>query len=93
MTATVLPKEPGTGLADRADKGNDEGHIRCPLCKWRPQAWNRWMCKCRHIWHTFDTGGVCPKSLYQWQITQCLSCRRVSLHSDWYPKGRGSIAG
>jgi hypothetical protein len=59
-------------------------HIRCPLCGWTPRKNSRWMCKCHHIWNTFDTGGVCPACLYQWKITQCLRCLGISAHSDWY---------
>jgi hypothetical protein len=63
------------------------GDVRCPLCGWTPSAEDRWMCRCRHSWNTFDTGGVCPGCLFQWANTQCLACHGWSLHSDWYPKG------
>ncbi len=72
-------KQPGE------DAGRPRGpHIRCPRCGWRPGAQDRWMCQCHHVWNTFDTGGVCPGCLYQWKITQCLSCGRMAPHSDWY---------
>lgn len=58
--------------------------IRCPLCGWTPRKNDRWMCMCKHLWNTFDTGGVCPKCMYQWKITMCLACHRWSAHSDWY---------
>jgi hypothetical protein len=86
-SVTVLPKEPQVGVDSGAGKGNDDGRIRCPLCKWEPGRHDRWMCHCRHTWNTFDTGGVCPKCLYQWKITACLRCLKFSAHSDWYPKG------
>jgi hypothetical protein len=86
MTTAVSPKKPGIAPKDGDADGNGEGRICCPLCKWTPQAHHWWMCTCRHMWNTFDTGGVCPKSLYQWRVTQCLSCRGLSAHSDWYPK-------
>lgn len=66
--------------------GGGEGEIRCPLCAWTPGAEDRWMCRCTHLWNTFDTGGVCPRCLYQWEYTQCRDCQGWSLHSDWYPK-------
>jgi hypothetical protein len=47
------------------------------------------MCMCKHTWNTFDTGGVCPKCLYQWKITVCLACHRWSAHSDWYRDREG----
>lgn len=66
--------------------GAGEGEIRCPRCGWVPGAQDLWMCRCRHSWHTFDTGGVCPNCLRQWESTQCASCHQWSPHSDWYPK-------
>jgi hypothetical protein len=84
-SATALPGRPETA---HRGKGSDEGdgRIRCPLCKWEPGADSRWMCTCRTIWNTFDTGGVCPGCLKQWTRTACLRCHRWSAHSDWYPK-------
>lgn len=58
--------------------------IRCPRCGWTPRKNDRWMCMCKHVWNTFDTGGVCPACLYQWMITMCLACHRWSAHSAWY---------
>ena len=58
--------------------------IRCPLCGWVPRKHDRWMCKCKHVWNTFDTGGVCPACLHQWTVPQCLACHGFSPHSDWY---------
>ncbi len=31
-------------------------------------------CDCGHLWHTFDTGGICPACLHRWTSTQCLKC-------------------
>jgi hypothetical protein len=59
-------------------------HIRCPKCKWQPRKHDRWACTCRHMWNTFDTGGVCPACMKQWTVTQCLACLEMSPHSDWY---------
>ena len=69
--------------------------IRCPACQWQPDRKSRWFCLsmgppenfnsgCGHGWNTFDTGGICPGCLYQWQHTTCLSCGVTSLHDDWY---------
>lgn len=69
---------------ERDDSGFCGPHIRCPLCRWRPRKTDLWMCKCRHLWNTFDTGGVCPSCLFRWLHTLCPACRRWSLHSDWY---------
>jgi hypothetical protein len=71
-----------------AETGNvgGGGEIRCPLCAWRPGQKDLWICRCNHAWNTFDTGGVCPNCLYQWEYTQCFACHGWSLHSDWYPK-------
>ena len=83
---TLLPREPGVVPESGDGSGNGEGSICCPLCKWKPGKHDRWICKCSHIWNTFDTGGVCPKCLYQWRVTQCRVCLGISAHSDWYPK-------
>jgi len=81
-SAGLLDHEPE--VSDTDSKGPSRPHIRCPLCGWSPTANSRWMCKCGHVWNTFDTGGVCPGCLYQWQITVCLSCHKISPHSNWY---------
>jgi len=82
------PVQPGTGVDDRLESSGDgDGHIRCPKCGWRPRAEDRWLCTvCRCVWNTFDTGGVCPGCLKQWDVTKCLACHQWSRHSDWYPK-------
>jgi hypothetical protein len=70
------------------EKGREPSgpRIRCPLCGWTPRKNDHWMCVCKHVWNTFDTGGVCPACLYQWAITMCLACGRWSAHSEWYVK-------
>ncbi len=81
------PVEPGLETAESTrGSGGGEGRIRCPKCGWSPRREDRWMCSCRHVWNTFDTGGVCPACLKQWTETCCLACHKWSPHSDWYPK-------
>src|ERR1035441_10916449 len=65
-------------------RGPMDSCIRCPKCRWSPGAEDRWCCNCGHIWNTFDTGGVCPACLHQWQITMCPRCGEWSAHSEWY---------
>jgi hypothetical protein len=67
-----------------ASVGNRERRIRCPKCKWQPQRSSRWICKCRHVWNTFDTHGVCPACSYAWRDTKCPHCKQWSPHADWY---------
>jgi hypothetical protein len=89
------------GGADTIDQTEDEeadqGRIRCPLCRWRPDAWSSWVCGdcaypeyffggCGAKWNTFDTRGLCPGCGHQWRWTACLSCWVWSLHEDWYAK-------
>ncbi len=69
----------------------DFSRIRCPLCRWQPQAASRWICGddnfhdgCLTSWNTFDTRGRCPGCRYQWKITVCLRCHRHSPHEAWY---------
>ena len=86
--SSVVETRPGSDPEVQTGEsgGGGEGRIRCPLCGWTPRAGNVWLCKCGHMWNTFDTGGVCPKCLFRWMDTCCLSCHRWSRHSDWYPK-------
>lgn len=82
--AAVHTSEPGSGTEAVSGNGPTGPRIRCPKCNWSPQAHDVWYCLCGHSWNTFDTGGVCPACLRQWLVTQCLSCKRFSAHSDWY---------
>lgn len=77
------------------DEGPDFNRIRCPLCRWRPNASSRWACAycpypehfyggCRAVWNTFDTRGLCPGCGHQWRWTACLSCHQWSPHEEWY---------
>ena len=86
--STVVDREVAPGKEGAPDSGKSGGpsgpRIRCPLCGWRPGKHDRWICKCRHIWNTFDTGGICPACLYQWMETGCHACKKMSPHSAWY---------
>jgi hypothetical protein len=66
-------------------------HIHCPHCAWEPRADSRWRCTsrepgsgCGTSWNTFWTAGCCPGCGHYWEMTQCLSCRRASPHTQWY---------
>ncbi len=83
-SATTVEPELGEVVKDTGSGGP---RIRCPKCNWSPRPDDLWSCKCGHQWNTFDTGGVCPNCLYQWTVTQCLACREISPHSDWYTTG------
>ena len=80
--AAVLDPETLAGI--EGTSGPTGGGIRCPKCRWSPRGGDRWSCNCGHVWNTFDTGGVCPACLYQWQVTMCPRCREWSPHSEWY---------
>jgi len=58
--------------------------IRCPRCRWRPDAGSRWQCSCGAVWNTFRTRGRCPDCTHQWTRTMCLACKRWSPHDAWY---------
>ncbi|HEX8247592.1 MAG TPA: hypothetical protein VF599_05365 [Pyrinomonadaceae bacterium] len=82
--------------AKRKDRTTDFRRIRCPLCRWQPQASSRWCCSdaagyphffyngCGTVWNTFETRGRCPGCGHQWSWTDCLRCWGCSPHEDWY---------
>ncbi len=83
------------GALSEEDEGPDFKRIRCPLCRWHPNASSRWVCSycpdpenfhggCHAVWNTFETRGLCPGCGHQWRWTACLSCHRWSPHEDWY---------
>ncbi|ABF39787.1 hypothetical protein Acid345_0782 [Candidatus Koribacter versatilis Ellin345] len=78
-TSVLDPETTHEGGADTCGP-----HIRCPLCRRKPREHSRWCCTCKHVWNTFDTGGVCPACLTHWSEPQCLTCRQWSAHSAWY---------
>lgn len=62
-------------------------NIKCPKCNWQPKPIeNSWICSCKHVWNTFETGGQCPnpKCKRIWQDTQCLQCHQWSPHISFY---------
>lgn len=83
------------------DERDDEMQgIRCPHCRWRPSASDRWSCisdadgpeppfpSCGTAWNTFATRGRCPGCNHQWKWTVCLRCQGWSLHEAWYAAER-----
>ena len=73
--------------------------IRCPLCRWQPNASSTWSCDaaaspepffigCGTVWNTFSTRGTCPGCHHRWRWTSCLRCGGWSLHDDWYEADR-----
>lgn len=58
--------------------------IKCPKCSWKPVNEKLWICSCKHIWNTFETGAVCPKCKKRWEDTSCPKCHKWSKHILWY---------
>ena len=83
MPVVTIPQSPVQAGDEKAARPSGP-RIRCPLCKWSPGNEDEWECSCGRSWNTFDTGGVCPGCLRQWESTQCLSCHGWSAHSAWY---------
>lgn len=82
-------------VPEKEKDATDFSRIRCPLCRWQPRRFDRWMCAdspflerffggCYTSWNTFETRGLCPGCSHQWLWTTCLACGRDSLHEDWY---------
>jgi hypothetical protein len=91
------PEEATDTAALLDDEEPGVSRIRCPLCRWQPNADDLWLCgDCEHPeyffdgcgaeWHTFTTQGLCPGCGYQWRWTACLNCEGWSLHEDWYAR-------
>ena len=62
----------------------DSAAIQCPHCHKPPPDEDRWKCTCGTVWNTFETQGCCPNCGQHWGQTECLVCRKVSPHLDWY---------
>jgi len=86
VTIAGMPALSDNPVINRDREVAEPPRIRSPLCGWSPRKEDKWFCECDNEWNTFDTGGVCPACLHQWNETQCLSCSRWSPHSDWYAK-------
>jgi hypothetical protein len=93
----LTPSDATDTIENSDDEEPGHGRIRCPMCRWQPDAGSYWVCgDCAHPeyffggcgmeWNTFDTRGLCPGCGHQWRWTACLSCRVWSLHEDWYAK-------
>jgi|SRR5580700_556140 hypothetical protein len=82
--SAVRIADPGSEVEKVSSRDPSGPRIRCPKCNWSPRATDRWICICRHLWNTFDTGGICPACLHQWKTTQCFRCGQWSPHSEWY---------
>jgi phage terminase large subunit GpA-like protein len=71
-------------------------YIACPRCDWHPTPDIKWTCSCGHMWHTFDTHGVCPACGTVWAMTQCSTqhgCGVWSDHEEWYHDEDGFSVG
>jgi hypothetical protein len=58
--------------------------IRCPKCLFQPPADHRWICKCDHVWNTFETSGHCPSCHVNWAVVVCPRCGEVHDRQRWY---------
>lgn len=62
---------PDRELEEEKSREPSDPRIHCPLCGWLPRKIDKWSCICGNEWNTFDTGGICPACLHQWNETQC----------------------
>ena len=90
-----LSEKEAAEALERLEHDDRFARVRCPECKWRPDASSLWYCGdcsfperffggCGTGWNTFETRGVCPGCKHQWRWTACLRCEIWSLHDDWY---------
>ena len=98
LQKTLTPEEILEKLSELGEDSTDFGRIRCPRCRWQPNASSRWSCAdcafpeyyfggCGTAWNTFSTRGLCPGCGHQWHWTICLACGGWALHEDWYERG------
>jgi len=96
---TLKPEKQRTTVKADDEKA-ESNRIRCPLCKWQPNARSRWYCVscdypeyfydgCGTTWNTFTTHGRCPGCGHQWRWTSCLVCAGWSRHEEWYGSAKG----
>jgi hypothetical protein len=74
----------GVGSSKKTMRSPDGRLIRCPKCRFRPYVDLVWNCKCKHVWNTFQTAGLCPACRFQWEVTGCPHCGEMSEHKAWY---------
>ncbi len=56
----------------------------CPACKLAPPRGAFWGCgKCRKLFDTFETHGVCPNCGTQFAVVSCPECGNVRPMSEW----------
>jgi len=90
-----VPEEIVDEILGVNDEESEFSRIRCPLCRWQPNATSMWECgdcgfpeyfydACGMVWNTFTTRGLCPGCGHQWLWTSCLRCDEWSLHKEWY---------
>ena len=93
-TPTVADPEIETDVTDEKQVDDSGPRIRCPICGWVPKKTDLWWCTCRHVWNTFDTGGVCPACLHRWTlVTHTIPGSTPAempgyLHAQRPPRGR-----
>lgn len=70
-----------------------EVKIACPKCSWEPDGQAYWQCDhCATQFDTFETTAICPGCKKQFKDTQCIDCRKLSPHLDWYLNLDGWLA-
>lgn len=59
--------------------------IACPGCDAIPGPTWEWTCAfCVCSWDTFATRGECPHCAFVYPATECLACKKLYRHADWY---------
>ena len=56
----------------------------CPSCKTPPAIGEAWRCgRCKQMFDTFETGGVCPHCGTQYAATGCMECGKQHPINEW----------
>jgi hypothetical protein len=81
ITSMPIDRESANGTPMRSPDGR---LIRCPKCLFQPPADHCWICKCDHVWNTFETAGRCPSCHVNWVSVVCPCCSELSDRQRWY---------
>jgi hypothetical protein len=68
----------------RLEKAPRRPEFSCPVCHTSPPVGEYWGCsRCRRLFDTFLTQGICPHCNTQYTVTACPFCHSVRPMAEW----------